>query len=302
MNDNALNLAQTIRGGVLPAMATPLSADGYEVNIDAIPRLIDFLVGASVTGLFVGGTTGEGILLDIRQRMALHEAAASANAGRVPLLLHVGTNNSRDTQLLIDHANATDADGIVVITPTFYGLPDDVLLDYFSEMAERARPTPVLVYDIPHMAVNGVSPGLLGQLRRSVPNFAGIKCSRPDAQVVRQFIDVADGAVLVLAGNERIALASLALGATGLISGLATAIPEPFVALSEAFAAGDMDRARGEQQRINRLLDLVPSGHRIGTIKLILQQRGIIPSGRLVPPRQMPLAPGLWQRLSTLLA
>lgn len=301
MNEKTLDLSQTIRGGVLPAMATPLTGDGYDVDVDAVPRLIDFLIAAGVSGLFVGGTTGEGILLDISQRMTLHEAAAVAVAGRVSLLLHVGTNNSRDTQTLIDHARATGADGIVVITPTFYGLPDDVLLDYFRTMAARAGSTPFLVYDIPHMAVNGVSPTLLDQLQRAIPNFAGIKCSRPDAQVVRQFVDVADGKALVLAGNERIALGSLALGATGIISGLATAIPEPFVALAQSFASGDLERARGEQQRINRLLDLVPAGQRIGAIKLILEQRGIIPSGRPIPPRRIPAAPELWQQLSAVL-
>jgi dihydrodipicolinate synthase/N-acetylneuraminate lyase len=301
MNDNTFALAQAIRGGVLPAMATPLSDDGYQVDVDAVPRLVEFLIAAGVSGLFVGGTTGEGILLDVSQRMTLHETAAGALAGRVPLLLHVGTNNTRDTQTLIDHAKATGADGIVVITPTFYGLPDDVLLDYFRAMALRAGSTPFLVYDIPHMAINGVSATLLEQLRRSVSNFAGIKCSRPDAQVVRQLIDVADGEALVLAGNERIALGSLALGATGIISGLATAIPEPFVAMAKAFVSGDLERARGEQQRINRLLDLLPAGQRIGAIKLILEQRGIIPTGRPVPPRRMPTAPELWQQLSTLL-
>jgi dihydrodipicolinate synthase/N-acetylneuraminate lyase len=302
MNEKTLAFARTIRGGVLPAMATPLSGDGYDVDVDAVPRLVDFLIGAGVSGLFVGGTTGEGILLDISQRIALHEAAAVAVAGRVPLLLHVGTNNSRDTQTLIDQACATGADGIVVITPTFYGLPDDVLLDYFRAMAARAGSTPFLVYDIPHMAVNGVSPTLLDQLQQAIPSFAGIKCSRPDAQVVRQFVDVAGGNALVLAGSERIALGSLALGATGLISGLATAIPEPFVALSEAFVSGDLERARGEQRRINRLLDLIPAGHRIGAIKLILEQRGIIPSGRPLPPRRTPAAPELWQQLSTVLS
>jgi dihydrodipicolinate synthase/N-acetylneuraminate lyase len=282
-------------------VATPLSAEGYEVDIGAVPRLIDFLIAAGVSGLFVGGTTGEGLLLDVRERIALHEAATAAIGGRIPLLLHVGTNNSRDTLALIDHANDIGADGIVVITPTFYGLPDDVLLDYFSEMSMRAASTPFLVYDIPHMAVNGVSPTVLDHLRRSVPNFAGIKCSRPDAQVVREFVDVADGEALVLAGNERIALGSLALGAAGLISGLATAIPEPFVALTEAFVADDFERARGEQQRINHLLDLLPAGQRIGAIKLILEQRGIIPSGRPVPPRRMPDTPELWPQLSRLL-
>lgn len=300
MSGGKSELIDRVRFGVSPAMATPLAADGYQVTVDAVAPLVDFLIEAGVKGLFVGGTTGEGILLDLDQRYALHEAAAAAVSGRVPLLLHVGTNNTRDTLALALHGVGLGVDALVVITPTFYHMPDDALLDYFAEIAARAPETPLLVYDIPQMAANGVSPALLDRLRQSIPTFAGIKCSRPDAQVIRQLIDVASPSDIVFAGNERIALGSLALGATGLISGLSTAIPEPFVALGRAVASGDLEQARVEQQRINRLLDLIPAGNRIGAIKLILAQRGIA-AGPPIPPRQMPDMPDLWQRLSALL-
>lgn len=300
MQEKSDALMKRVRHGVLPAMATPLTADGFHINLSAVPKLVNFLIDAGVKGLFVGGTTGEGILLDLDQRCALHESAMDAASGRVPILLHVGTNNTRDTLALAEHAADLGADAIVVITPTFYGMDDDALFAYFRDVASTTPQSPFLVYDIPHMAANGVSPSLLGRLRQSVPTFAGIKCSRPDAQVVRQLIDVAGEDDLVFAGNERIALGSLALGATGLISGLATAIPEPFVALGSAVASGDLERARAEQLRINRLLDLLPAGLRIGALKLILAQRGI-PAGPPVPPRQMPDIPDLWQRLSDLL-
>jgi len=300
MQDNVFNLFSRIQSGILPAMVTPLDAGGYQVNLEALTTLVDFLIAAGVDGLFVGGTTGEGLLLDVAQRCALHEASQSAVAGRVPLLVHVGTNNTRDTLALVQHAAGLGVDGIVCITPTFYGMTDDALLAYFQEVAACAPSTPFLAYDIPHMATNGVSPALLGRMIQTIPNFAGVKCSRLDAQIVRQLVDVAANDAMVLAGNERIALGTLALGATGLISGLATAIPEPFVALAAAHAGGNLHDAQREQRRINRLLDLVPAVERIGALKLILQQRGIT-AGPMVPPRTMPADSELWSRLYSLL-
>ena len=300
MHDNVFALLTRVRSGVLPAMATPITPDGYRVDLQAVTALAEFLIESGVSGLFAGGTTGEGLLLDLDQRCALHEAAASAVAGRVPLLLHAGTNNTRDTRALAEHAATLKPDAIVCVTPSFYGMPDDALLTYFRQIASLAPDIPFLAYDIPQMAVNGVSPALLGRMLETIPNFAGVKCSRADAQVIRQLIDVAGNDAIVLAGNERIALASLALGATGLISGLATAIPEPFVTLTAAHAAGDTETAQREQRRINRLLDCLPVGQRIGAIKLILQQRGIA-AGPTVPPRPMPVDSDLWARLSALL-
>lgn len=300
MHDNVFKLLTRVQSGVLPAMATPVEENGYQVNTDAVASLVDFLIDAGVHGLFVGGTTGEGLLLDIAQRCALHAAAMEAAAGRVPILLHVGTNVTRDSLILAEHAADIGADAMVAITPTFYGMTDEALLAYFELVAAAAPATPFLVYDIPHMAVTAVSPNLLSNLLQTVPNFGGVKSSRLDAQLIRQLIDVVGNDAMLLAGNERIALGSLALGATGLISGLATAIPEPFVTLMGAYADGDLEAAQREQKRINHLLDLMPVGERIGAIKLILQQRGI-EVGPAVPPRSMPSDPQLWRRLSALL-
>jgi dihydrodipicolinate synthase/N-acetylneuraminate lyase len=273
-------------------MATPLADDGLRVNLPAVDTLIDFLIAAGVKGLFVGGTTGEGILLDLQQRQLLHERAMKAIAGRVPALIHVGANTSAESVALAAHAQAIGTDAIVAITPTFYPMPDAALADYFRELAAAAPGTPLLAYDIPHMAVNRVSPALLADLAQDLPAFAGIKTSNQDAQVIRRLVEATPPGRIVLAGNERIALGSLALGASGLISGLSTAVPEPFVRLTKAFFEGDMALAQDQQRRINAMLDLIPAGVRIGAVKSLLAQRGI-DAGPPVPPRPA-LAANQW--------
>jgi dihydrodipicolinate synthase/N-acetylneuraminate lyase len=120
-----------------------------------------------------------------------------------------------------------------------------------------------------------------------VPSLAGVKISRPDAQAIRRLIDATPEHMMVLAGNEAIALGSLALGANGMISGLATAVPEPFVTLTKQVADGDIAAAQQTQKLINRLLAFTPANRRIGMIKSILNDRGIN-VGTAVPPRAMP--------------
>lgn len=277
-------LRHRLSGGVTPAMATPLMDDGHQVNPAGIPPLVEFLIAAGVRGLFVGGTTGEGILLSMEQRRRLHEETVKAVAGRVPVLLHVGAIENVTAVRLAGHAREIGADGVVAVAPYFYPIHEAARLDYFRAVAAGAPEMPFLAYDIPHMAVNGVSPAMLKQMGDTIPNFAGVKTSHGDAQHIRALIDAAPAGTLVLAGNERIALGSLALGANGLISGLSTAVPEPFVALTQAFTAGNLSAAQATQQQINRLLDLIPAGARIGAIKQVLVDRGI-PVGGPVPPR-----------------
>lgn len=287
MKEKIAKLSDRIHFGILPAMATPLRADGKTVDESGVDALVDFLIESGVKGLFIGGTTGEGILLDLEERMRLHRSAFEAINGRVPALIHVGANSTTRSIQLVRHAQDFGADAIVAVTPYFYPIHDDALHQYYQSLAEVAPEIPLFAYDIPHLAQNGISPKLLLRLMASIPSFAGLKSSRADAQIIRSLVDAASGRALLLAGNERIALGSLALGADALISGLSTAIPEPFVSMVEYYEARDYEKAREEQKRINRILDLMPGGARIGAIKTILEERGI-PAGPAIPPRPMP--------------
>jgi dihydrodipicolinate synthase/N-acetylneuraminate lyase len=268
-------LKTALSGGVSPAMATPLVAGTYDVDLAVVPALVDFLIDAGVSGLFVGGTTGEGILLEDDQRHALHAAGVSAVKGRVPVLVHAGTQRTETAAALTRRAAEIGADAVVCVTPWFYGVSDDALLRHFSAVAAAAPDTPFFVYDIPQFAVNGISPALLRRLAAEIGSFAGVKCSRVDVQIVRQLVDALPPDKILLAGNESAALGLLALGSDGLISGLSTAVPEPFVTLTKAFAAGDMATAQRQQRVINALLALLPAGARLGGIKRVLEERGI---------------------------
>jgi dihydrodipicolinate synthase/N-acetylneuraminate lyase len=301
VNEQIAALKDRLQGGVVPAMATPLESDGYRVNYGALEQLIEFLIAAGVRALFIGGTTGEGILLAPQERQTLHERTLAIVNRRVPSLVHVGANTTAASVELARHAVTLGAEAIVAVTPHFYEVGDEALLAYYQDIAQVAPETPLLAYDIPQMAANGITPRLLPRLAAQVPTFAGLKSSRPDAQVIRQFIDLAPGGVLILAGNERVALGLLALGANGLISGLSTAVPEPFVAMTRAFFAGNLAAAQDQQRAINRILDLLPAGARIGALKTILAERGIA-AGPAVPPRAMPSEEWrAWPQIQTIL-
>lgn len=299
INERIEKLNRSLTGGVSPAMATPINRERGQVELDVIPELVDFLISRGVRGLFVGGTTGEGIFLEVDERKKLHEAAVLAVGGRVPVLVHTGSFTTQTAEDLARHAAEIGADAMAAVTPIFYGMHEDALAAYFQAIAGAAPQVPLFAYDIPHMAVNGVSPGLARRLFEQLPSLAGMKCSNSDAQAIRRLLDVIPEDRILLAGNESIALGSLALGAAGMISGLATAVPEPLVAMIEAFASGDTQEARRQQRLINRLLAVIPAGARIGTIKAILEARGI-PVGPPIPP--LPEAsPDIWTGMAEIL-
>jgi dihydrodipicolinate synthase/N-acetylneuraminate lyase len=294
-------LKSKLKHGVLPAMATPLQKDGYTVNTVVIPELVEFLLDAGVKGLFVGGSTGEGILLSATERMRLHETAVQCVNGRVPVLVHVGANQMETAVSLARHAGIeVGATAIAAVTPYYYSMHEDGLAAYYQAIADAAPQTPLFLYDIPHMAVNGITPSLLGRMSQTLPSLAGMKTSNRDAQMIRRLLDVAPGHLINLVGNEAIAIGTMAMGADGVISGMSTAVPEPFVALTRAVGEGDMDAARRHQRIINQLSAVLPAGARIGALKTILAERGIA-MGTAVPPRPTPAGP-FWSKMQLILA
>lgn len=297
MIEKITTLKEKLRFGVSPALATPLLNDGYTVNVDLIPDLIRFLESKGIKGLFVGGSTGEGILLSVEERMRLH--AAAIEQATVPVMLHIGANRIDTAVSLARHAAELGADAIAAVTPYYYGFHDEGLLAYYKAIANAAPETPLLLYDIPHMAVNGISVGLLTAVQQQIPTIAGIKTSRGDMIAINALLTSAKDPFISFAGKEPLALGAMSYGFDGLVSGLSTAIPEPFVALVDAFAHGDLDLARKWQQTINELLEMMPAGYRIGAIKKILDERGFA-VGTAVPPRPMP-PHSLWDKMHPLL-
>ncbi|MFT5195900.1 MAG: dihydrodipicolinate synthase/N-acetylneuraminate lyase [Cellvibrionaceae bacterium] len=285
--------------GISPALATPLS--GYEVKADVATELATWLIGKGSKGLFIGGTTGEGITLDHDQRKRLHAAAIPAckQAGGVAMA-HVGTNNLRDTIDLATHAAENGADIVSILPGYFYGLSDDTILDYFKTVGETVPQVGLMFYDIPHMAVNGASPVLVKKLCAAVPNFVGLKSSRKDALVIRSLIEALDGVRFILTGNEQMAAGLQVLGAAGMITGLSTAVPEPFVEMGAALEKGDIATAQKCQSKINRILNLTPDGARIAFIKKIITERGF-DVGDPIPPRP-PTNEHFWERVQTILS
>lgn len=299
IKDTIASLKSTLRDGVSPAMATPLVPGTYQVNLAVVPSLVDFLIDAGVKSVFVGGTTGEGVLLDDEQRRLLHEATVQAARGRVPVLVHVGTQRTENAIALADHSRQIGAAAVVAVTPYFYGLSDDALARHFGAIAAAVPDVPFFLYDIPQFAANGISPALLARLAREIPSLAGMKTSRVDVQVVRQLADAMPPELILLAGNESAALGLLALGADGLISGLSTAVPEPFVALTRAYAAGDKAAGRRWQLAVNQMLAVLPATARLGGIKRVLMERGI-EVGPPVPTLQA-TDDALWPRMKAIL-
>ena len=82
--------------GIFVPMLTPLHAD-ETVDEASLRRLVDFLVGAGVHGLWAMGTTGEFAALPESERARAVAATVERAAGRVPVIANIGDSSTGHT-------------------------------------------------------------------------------------------------------------------------------------------------------------------------------------------------------------
>ncbi len=262
--------------GVNTPVSAPMTPD-QQIDYKSLENLCEFLISKGVHGLYPNGSTGEMAYLSIDERKSVLECCVKVAQQRVQVFSMVGAPTTKDTIDLAQHAEASGADGIGVVTPHYFKLDNDELETHFVSVAQSvSRTFPVYLYGIPQLAVNDISPSLAQRVADRAPNVIGIKYSFPDMPKLMKFMNVNHGEFSVLAGPDDLFFMTLCAGGDGTISGNSNVIPELFVAIYDAYVAKDFERARNLQKRTNELIDVISGPNNMARYKAALKHRGII--------------------------
>jgi dihydrodipicolinate synthase/N-acetylneuraminate lyase len=234
-----------LRGAVAAAL-TPLRDGGEALDEDAFPPYVEFLAAGGLDGVLALGTTGEGFLLPLEQRLRAAQLFVEAAQGRVAVAVHAGAQSTWDTLQLAAHAADIGADGVAVIAPPYFPLDEAELLDHFSAAARACEPTPFYVYEFAARSGYAVPLSVLERLREAAPNFRGLKVS--DAPWERFAPYLVEG-LDVFVGPEALIGQGVDAGAVGAVSALASAFPELVVAAVRDPAHAALGPVRDAVQR-----------------------------------------------------
>jgi dihydrodipicolinate synthase/N-acetylneuraminate lyase len=245
-------ISQQAFHGVICPILTPFDPDG-QVDVDTLRQLVDYLIDHGIRVIMPGGTTGEGMLLDLAERKVVAEAVVQQARGRAQVIVHTGCIHTADTLELTTHARSIGAAGASVITPYFFSYDDDALFEYYTTIASALPDFPIALYCFPGNAKQAISTALLRRILDRTENIVAIKLSDPNLIQLQEYIQAGGENFSTLCGVDALALPALSVGAVGQVSGNSNVFPEVFCALYEAFAAGDLQKARRQQVLINRI-------------------------------------------------
>ena len=261
--------------GVITAMTTPFTADN-KVDVAALEAQTEYLIQKGVQCLYPCGTTGEMYLMSAEERELVAETVVKKAAGRVTVFIHVGAMDQDETIRLAQHAQKIGADGVGVVTPSYFTVDEKAMVEYYKTVcAALPEDFPVYVYVIPQLAHNDVSAETMEKIAAACKNVVGVKYSFADMRRINDYLQVRGGNFSVVPGADDLFLPCLACGCDGVVSGCSGPFPEAFVNVYKAYLAGDMKTALKEQQTANEICEIMKSGADMGIFKAVLQMRGM---------------------------
>lgn len=261
--------------GVITAMTTPFTADG-KVDTAALEEQTEYLIEKGIQCLYPCGTTGEMYLMSAEERELVAETVVKKAAGRVTVFIHVGAMTVDETIRLAQHAHKIGADGVGVVTPSYFTVNDRAMVEYYKTVcAALPDDFPVYVYVIPQLAHNDISAATMEQIAAACKNVVGVKYSFADMRRINEYLQVRNGNFSVVPGADDLFLPALVCGCDGVVSGCSGPFPEAFVAVYKAFQSGNLEGARKAQVAATELVKLMQFGGDMSIFKNILTFRGV---------------------------
>jgi 4-hydroxy-tetrahydrodipicolinate synthase len=215
--------------GVLPALITPFTRNGTDIDTDALAAIVERLIGGGVGGLVPGGSTGEFTTLTNGERRELIEVTVAVAAGRVPVVAGTGALSTRETAELSLHAERSGATAVMIVPPFYDPLTWLELLAHYATVADQIS-IPIMYYNLPSASGVTLDAGQLRELQH-VAGVTSLKDTGGDAVAATELIQAGDQGPTLLNGWDTLTFAALAAGVRAVVWGTASILPEQCVAL-----------------------------------------------------------------------
>ncbi len=271
--------------GLMAAVFTPLKNDG-SLNLERVADQAALMREMGVSGVFVGGTTGECHSLTTYERNQLVERWTEVAGDGLAVIAHVGHNCLPEACAMAAVAERAGVAAIGTMAPFFFKPGAEATIEYLRALSAAAPATPLYYYDIPSMT--GVSfplAPMLESARTQVPTLVGVKFTNYDLMTYQECLTAADGQLDCLYGHDELLLAALALGAQGAIGSTYNIAAPVYLRIMQAFAAGDWELARREQRAAVRMIRLLARFGVVRTAKAVSRMLGV-DCGPVRPPLQ----------------
>ena len=274
------------------ALVTPFGPDG-QVDYDQLRHLVDLHLQNHTDGIVALGTTAETPTLSQEEKDQIAQAVIQQVAGRIPVIIGAGSNDTAHAVALAQRYEAMGADGLLVVTPYYNKANKSGMLAHFQAVADAVS-IPILLYNVPSRTGCSIPLDVLAQLAKH-PHIVGIKEASGDIAYVTNCAKLLCEDFCMLSGNDDMIVPLLSLGGSGVISVLANVAPAQTHELVDAYLSGDVAHSRALQLDYLELIHALFIETNPAPVKEAMNLLGM-PVG----PCRLPLGPMAPQNIETL--
>jgi 4-hydroxy-tetrahydrodipicolinate synthase len=275
------------------AIVTPFKKNG-DVDYDSLEKLIDFIITGRVEYIVSLGTTGETPTLTTEEQSRIVDFTAQKISGRVPLVLGIGGNNTREVIAHFAHFNWEQITAILSSSPNYNKPSQEGIFEHYKALA-AASPVPVILYNVPGRTGSNISAETTLRLARECKNIQGIKEASGNMVQCMHILKNAPADFLVVSGDDHISLPLIACGARGVISVAANCFPKDFSDMVRYCLKNDWAGARELHYKLLEGYDLLFVENNPAGVKAFLHEYKLIENELRLP--LVPLSASFHQKV-----
>ena len=269
--------------GTGTALITPFNND-YSIDFDALSRIIEQQIAGGTNYFVMLCTTGESATISSQEKSAVVSHIKKVNAGRLPLVLGVGGNNTSD---VVEQLKSLDTDGLTAILSVspYYNKPNQQGIIYHYTEVANASPLPVILYNVPGRTGSNMTASTQLELARH-PNIVATKEASGNMEQVMSILKDKPADFLVISGDDALTFPILACGGSGVISVINHIFPRTFSGMVKSALQGDFTAARAAHERVLESSIAIFADGSPGGIKTMLNEKQLCGTA---------VRPPLWQ-------
>ncbi|TRO67005.1 4-hydroxy-tetrahydrodipicolinate synthase [Christiangramia sabulilitoris] len=263
------------------ALITPFKED-LSVDTRALTKLVKNQIENGIEYLVVLGTTAESATLTHDEKELIKDTVKEANAGKLPLMLGIGGNNTASVVEELKTSNLEGFDAILSVSPYYNKPTQEGIYRHFKAVSE-ASPLPVVLYNVPGRTASNVLPETVNRIARECKNIIGVKEAAGDIVQAMRLISLVPEDFKVISGDDMITLPMVLAGGKGVISVIGQGLPQEFSDMVRAGLQGKVKEAYELHYRIAPSIDLIFAEGNPAGIKALLAKKGLVSNNLRLP-------------------
>jgi len=270
--------------GVMPALVTPFTEDGKQVDEEALRNVVKRCIELGVSGVVPCGTTGEFVNLTTEEKKKIIDTVIDETNGKVKVIAGTGAAGTDQALEMTKYAKDAGADAALIVTPFYLKPADRGVYEHFDTIASQVD-LPIILYNIPQ--ATGLSlPWQMVEDLAQIPNIVGLKDSSGQLAYILAVLEKVRDKINVMCGHDEIVVGALAAGCSGVILASANFMPDIWVQVYNAIQKGDLNTARELQHRVQKITRIIAKSGAVGT------KEALNLMGMKVGPVRLPLSVG----------